>query len=56
MTPADGTISTREGAARIELGVHNAGDRPIQVGSHLRDDPTAGPVADWVRSLVRVGV
>jgi urease beta subunit len=96
--PADGTISTREGAARIELGVHNAGDRPIQVGSHfhfpqanaalefdraaahgyrldvaagdagavlgekptillsLWDDPTAGPVADWVRSLVRVGV
>jgi hypothetical protein len=53
----DGTkLVTVHHPARIGLGVHNAGDRPIQVGSHLRDDPTAGPVADWVRSLVRVGV
>ena len=32
--PADGTIATLEGASRIELEVHNAGDRPVQVGSH----------------------
>jgi urease subunit beta len=33
--PADGTITTAEGAARIELEVHNTGDRPVQVGSHF---------------------
>jgi urease subunit beta len=33
--PADGTIETLEGAPRIELEVHNAGDRPVQVGSHF---------------------
>ena len=33
--PVDGTIETREGAPRIELEVHNAGDRPVQVGSHF---------------------
>ena len=33
--PADGTIETREGAARIQLEVHNSGDRPVQVGSHF---------------------
>jgi urease subunit beta len=33
--PADGTITTLEGAPRIELEVHNAGDRPVQVGSHF---------------------
>ena len=33
--PAAGTISTTVGAARISLEVHNAGDRPVQVGSHF---------------------
>jgi urease subunit beta len=33
--PADGTITTLEGAPRIELEVNNAGDRPVQVGSHF---------------------
>ena len=39
MTPgeyfiADGTIDLNEGRARLRLHVDNAGDRPIQVGSH----------------------
>jgi urease subunit beta len=33
--PADGAIETLEGAPRIELEVHNSGDRPVQVGSHF---------------------
>src|SRR6476660_8149469 len=33
--PVDGTIETRAGAPRIELEVTNAGDRPVQVGSHF---------------------
>jgi urease subunit beta len=33
--PAAGTIETLEGAPRIVLEVHNAGDRPVQVGSHF---------------------
>jgi urease subunit beta len=33
--PADGTIELSAGAARIELAVHNSGDRPVQVGSHF---------------------
>ena len=33
--PADGVIETLEGAPRIELEVSNAGDRPVQVGSHF---------------------
>ena len=33
--PADGTIQTRPGAPRVQLEVHNAGDRPVQVGSHF---------------------
>ena len=35
MIPVDGTIETREGALRIQLEVTNAGDRPVQVGSHF---------------------
>ncbi len=30
-----GTIETLAGAARVELEVTNAGDRPVQVGSHF---------------------
>jgi len=33
--PAEGSIETLPGALRIELEVHNAGDRPVQVGSHF---------------------
>ncbi len=33
--PADGVIETLPDAPRIELEVHNAGDRPVQVGSHF---------------------
>jgi len=33
--PAAGTIELSAGAERIELAVHNAGDRPVQVGSHF---------------------
>jgi urease subunit beta len=32
---ADGVIETLPGAPRIELPVHNTGDRPVQVGSHF---------------------
>ncbi len=32
--PAEGTITLNEGREAIELTVANAGDRPIQVGSH----------------------
>jgi urease subunit beta len=35
VTPAEGTIETLPGAPRIELDVTNAGDRPVQVGSHF---------------------
>ena len=33
--PAVGVIETLPGAPRIELGVTNTGDRPVQVGSHF---------------------
>jgi urease subunit beta len=33
--PADGVIETLPGTPRIELEVTNAGDRPVQVGSHF---------------------
>ena len=33
--PADGVIETLPGAPRIEVEVTNAGDRPVQVGSHF---------------------
>jgi urease beta subunit len=33
--PADGSIELSAGAERLELVVHNAGDRPVQVGSHF---------------------
>jgi urease subunit beta len=33
--PAAGTIELAAGAARVELAVHNTGDRPVQVGSHF---------------------
>ena len=33
--PADGFIDTLPGLPRIEVDVHNTGDRPVQVGSHV---------------------
>lgn len=33
--PAEGTIELSAGARRVELAVHNTGDRPVQVGSHF---------------------
>ena len=32
---ADGVIETLPGVPRVELAVHNTGDRPVQVGSHF---------------------
>ncbi|KQS60869.1 hypothetical protein ASG36_08465 [Geodermatophilus sp. Leaf369] len=33
--PAEGSIETLPGVPRVELEVHNSGDRPVQVGSHF---------------------
>jgi len=33
--PVDGSIETLPGVPRIEVEVHNTGDRPVQVGSHF---------------------
>ena len=33
--PAEGSIETLPGVPRIEVEVHNTGDRPVQVGSHF---------------------
>ncbi|GLY31356.1 urease subunit beta [Kineosporia sp. NBRC 101731] len=33
--PADGAITLNEGATRTTVRVVNAGDRPVQVGSHF---------------------
>jgi urease subunit beta len=35
IVPAAGILETFPGAPRIELEVTNAGDRPVQVGSHF---------------------
>ncbi|MCZ2813200.1 MULTISPECIES: urease subunit beta [unclassified Modestobacter] len=32
---AEGVIETLPGVPRVELAVHNTGDRPVQVGSHF---------------------
>ncbi|SDP05501.1 urease subunit beta [Klenkia soli] len=39
---AEGFIETLPGAPRIELEVHNSGDRPVQVGSHFHFAQTNG--------------
>ena len=33
--PAEGFIETLPGVPRVEVEVHNTGDRPVQVGSHF---------------------
>jgi len=33
--PAEGFIETLPGVPRVEVPVHNTGDRPVQVGSHF---------------------
>ena len=43
--PAEGTIETLPGAPRLELGVTNTGDRPVQVGSHFHFAQTNGALA-----------
>ena len=35
VVPAGGSIETLPGAPRTQLEVRNAGDRPVQVGSHF---------------------
>jgi urease beta subunit len=47
--PAAGTIELSAGAERIELAVHNAGDRPVQVGSHFHF-PQANAALDFDRA------
>ena len=57
MTPgevitADGTIELAPGAARVTLTVENAGDRPIQVGSHYHF-AQANPALSFDRDAAR---
>ena len=49
---ADGAIELTLGRARIELTVENAGDRPIQVGSHFHF-AQANPALSFDRSAAR---
>ena len=43
--PAAGEILLNDGRATVELDVANAGDRPIQVGSHFHFYETNGALA-----------
>ncbi|AWU94254.1 urease subunit beta [Azospirillum ramasamyi] len=43
--PAAGEIVLNDGRATVELDVANAGDRPIQVGSHFHFYETNGALA-----------
>jgi urease subunit beta len=45
----EGTIELNAGADRIELDVVNAGDRPVQIGSHVHF-PQANAVLRFDRS------
>jgi urease subunit gamma/beta len=49
---APGTIELNAGRARLELTVVNAGDRPIQVGSHYHFAAT-NPALDFDRQAAR---
>ena len=40
--PAEGVVETLPGVPRIEVEVTNAGDRPVQVGSHFHFAQTNG--------------
>jgi urease subunit beta len=43
--PAEGSIETLPGVPRIEVEVHNTGDRPVQVGSHYHYAETNAALA-----------
>lgn len=49
---ADGTIELTPGRARVSLRVLNAGDRPVQVGSHYHFAAT-NPALDFDRAAAR---
>jgi len=51
LTP-DGTIELAPGRDRVELTVENAGDRPIQVGSHYHF-AAANPALSFDRAAAR---
>ena len=51
LTP-DGTIELSPGRARVTLTVENAGDRPIQVGSHYHF-AAANPALSFDRRAAR---
>jgi len=48
----DGTIELSPGRARVTLTVENAGDRPIQVGSHYHF-AQANPALSFDRAAAR---
>ena len=50
--PAAGDIELNAGRAAIEIEVANAGDRPVQVGSHYHFAET-NPALDFDRRLAR---
>ena len=49
---ADGTIELSPGRARVTLTVENAGDRPVQVGSHYHF-AQANPALPFDRDAAR---
>ena len=49
---ADGTIELSPGRARVTLTVENAGDRPVQVGSHYHF-AQANPALSFDRDAAR---
>lgn len=50
--PAGGTIELAPGRARVSVRVLNAGDRPVQVGSHYHFAAT-NPALDFDRAAAR---
>lgn len=52
MIPAGGTVVLSAGADRVELAVHNTGDRPVQVGSHFHF-AQANAALDFDRAAAR---
>jgi urease beta subunit len=52
ITAAEGTIELSPGRDRIELAVENAGDRPVQVGSHYHF-AAANPALAFDRDAAR---
>jgi urease subunit beta len=50
--PADGNITLNEGVEQISITVANAGDRPVQVGSHYHFAET-NPALEFDREAAR---